>query len=60
MVPVPATAGMEVPAGAVDHYHFFHVETERLEVWLREAGFRVEDVSREAGGGSVFVRAVPV
>ncbi|HWB07049.1 MAG TPA: class I SAM-dependent methyltransferase [Verrucomicrobiales bacterium] len=59
MAPPPITAQLEVPQGAVDHYHFFHVDTEHLETWLKEAGFRVENVSREGGGGNVFVRAVP-
>ena len=60
MAPPPVTDKLTVPEGAVDHYHFFHVETEHLEAWLKEAGFRVEEVSRDGGPGSVFVRAVPV
>ena len=54
----PMTDKLRVPEGAVDHYHFFHVEMEHLEAWLKEAGFRVVEVSREGGPGSVFVRAV--
>lgn len=59
LAPASATASLEVPQGAVDHYHFFHVETAHLEAWLKEAGFRIEIVSREGAGGNVFVSAVP-
>jgi SAM-dependent methyltransferase len=59
VAPAPVTDRLEVPQGAVDHYHFFHVETSSLEQWLKEAGFQVEAVSREGGGGNIFLRAAP-
>jgi len=49
---------LKVPEGAVDHFHFAHLERAGLEGWLKEAGLGIAEVSRFDEGGNCFIRAI--
>ncbi len=51
------TEKLTIPEGAIDHFHFFHVETEHLHRWLKDAGFEVRGEQRN--GNSVYLLATP-
>lgn len=47
---------LKVPNGAIDHFHFAHIERPMLDEWLRDAGLMITEASQFDGGG-YFVQA---
>lgn len=47
------------PDGALDHFHFVHMNQSMVEAWLRDVGLTVTEVSEFNGTNSRFVRATP-
>jgi SAM-dependent methyltransferase len=52
-----ATMTFDVPAGAIDAFHFAHPDAPAVEGWLRAAGLTVDKTERSLPG-HCFVRAV--
>lgn len=52
-------AELEVPEGAVDHFHLVHLNQSMVEAWLREVGLAVAEISEWAGTNNRFIRATP-
>jgi SAM-dependent methyltransferase len=50
---------LAVPDGAVDHFHFFHMDWTILEMWLKEADLTIADFTALENTNSRFVRAIP-
>jgi SAM-dependent methyltransferase len=47
---------LEVPAGAVDHFHFAHITRSELDTWLEAAGLVITEASQFDLSGSCFAR----
>lgn len=48
---------LKVPNGAVDHFHFAHIERSTLEAWLKDVGLVITEISKFDQGGNYFVRS---
>jgi SAM-dependent methyltransferase len=54
--PAPSPPLFDVPAGAVDAFHFAHPDTETVVSWLTDAGLVIDRNERDAIGNR-FIRA---
>lgn len=50
-------SSLQIPDGAVDHFHFYHLTRPQLVEWLRDVGLDVVETQQSNDQESIFVRA---